>query len=148
MPKERNKIIPACYLILFQDNKTLLLKRKNTGFQDGNYWLISGHVEARESFTQCMIREAQEEAGISIKPQDLNVVHVKNKKSNQTENSERLDVFFLVRSWTGEITNVEPEKCDDLSWFDLDHLPANTIPYIQNVLSEVKNNIFYSEEWF
>jgi 8-oxo-dGTP diphosphatase len=51
-----NETIPASYLILFRDGKILLLKRANTGYEDGNYSVIAGHVEPGENFTQCIIR--------------------------------------------------------------------------------------------
>jgi hypothetical protein len=50
-----------------------------------------------------------------------------------------------VYAWSGEITNTEPDKCDDLSWFKLDALPENTIPYIRQALEAHKNNIKYTE---
>lgn len=36
---------------------------------------------------------------------------------------ERINYFFTVDRWNGEIKNNEPNKCDDLKWFDLDGLP-------------------------
>ncbi len=146
--KERTQIIPACYLILFQDNKTLLLKRRNTGFQDGNYWLISWHVNPWENLTQCMIRVAYKEWWIFLNKEDLKVVHVKNRKANPPEKNERIDIFFIASKWSWEIINNEIDKCEEIKWFDLDNLPGNTIPYIKNVLADIKNDTFYSEEGF
>ena len=60
---ERHKNIPACYLYLKKNNQILLLRRFNTGFEDGNYFFVSGHLDGGESFTDAMIREAKEEAG-------------------------------------------------------------------------------------
>jgi ADP-ribose pyrophosphatase YjhB (NUDIX family) len=141
-----NITIPASYLILIREEKILLLRRFNTAYEDGNYSVIAGHVEKGESFTQCIIRESQEEAGIALTPEDLEVVHVMHRDSKQDTVNQRVDVFFTARKWVGEITNMEPEKCDDLSWFDFENLPSNIIPYIRDVIDRVQDSVFYSED--
>ncbi|MDD5489392.1 MAG: NUDIX domain-containing protein [Candidatus Moranbacteria bacterium] len=147
MKKERFKIVPASYLVAIKDGKALMLRRFNTGFQDGNYGLVSGHLEGKETFRQCMIREAKEEAGISFKEEDLEVVHVMHRREmfNPVEIRERVDIFIRVDEWEGQIKNMEPEKCDDLSWFPLNNLPENAIPYIKFALECIDKNVFYSE---
>ena len=46
--------------------------------------------------------------------------------------------FFLHASeWSGEVVNAEPHKCDDLSWFEIDNLPGNTIPYIRRAIDNL-----------
>ena len=42
--KIRNKTVPAAYIILKKDGKVLLARRCNTGYEDGNYHITSGHV--------------------------------------------------------------------------------------------------------
>lgn len=141
MSKERNKIIPASYLVLMKDDKILMLRRFNTGYEDGSYSLVAGHVDAGESFTQAMIHEAKEEANVDIDPDDLEMVHVLNRR-------ERVDIYFKARSWKGEIKNMEPEKCDDLNWFSFDNIPENTISCVAQALDCIKKGIFYSEFGF
>ncbi len=138
----RHTNIPASYLILKQKNKILLTRRFNTGFEDGKYSMIAGHLDPNEPFSAAIIREAKEEAGIIVATKDLKVVHVMHRKSSD---SERVDVFFIAEKWTGELTNKEPHKCDDFSWFNLDKLPENIIPYLKIVLHNIRKNIFYSE---
>ena len=58
--KERNLNVPASYLVLMKDHKVLLLQRANTGYHDGDYSIIAGHVEKDETFTDAVIREARE----------------------------------------------------------------------------------------
>lgn len=64
MKKQRHKIVPAVFLLLIKNNKVLLLKRQNTGYADGKYSLVSGHVDKGETMQEAIIREAKEEAGI------------------------------------------------------------------------------------
>ena len=84
---------------------------------------MARHVDSDEDLKTAMIREAKEEAGIEITPNNINFASVMHRKSDD----ERIDFFFIADSWEGEITNMEPQKCDDLSWFDINNLPSNTI---------------------
>lgn len=134
----------SAQLILKKQNQILLLKRRNTGYEDGKYGLVSGHVNNNETASQALCREASEEAGINIKPHDVKFVHIMHRKGNRTY----LDCFFEVTKWEGEPTNTEPEKCSDLSWFSADKLPANTILYVKAALSYCGHKQMYSEFGF
>ena len=62
----------AVHLILTNDDdEILMLRRVDTGYKDGEYGLVSGHVEEGENLKSAMIREASEEAGIAISPDAL-----------------------------------------------------------------------------
>ncbi|HCP08480.1 MAG TPA: NUDIX hydrolase [Candidatus Moranbacteria bacterium] len=148
--KIRHKLVPSSYLIILENNKILLSRRFNTGFQDGKYGLVAGHGEENESFKMTLVREAKEEINIDIDAEDLEVVHVlsRNEKLNPQEIRERIDIFFKPAKWRGEIKNMEPEKCDAIAWFPLSDLPENIIPYIKFVIENIKKNINYSEFGF
>lgn len=137
--KKRTGAFVSSYLILKQDNKVLLLLRQNTGYCDGQYGLVSGHVEEGEAATVAMIREAQEEAGIEILPSRLKVCHIMHRKSGRLN----IDIFFECQDWQGSVVNREPEKCAALEFFPQNQLPVNTIDYIAYVL---KTKDFYSEQ--
>src|SRR5260370_5722104 len=107
----RATLIPEAHLLLLQNSQVLLLRRQNTGYEDGNYSVIAGHIESDETARQGMAREASEEAGLNISLQDLVLCHVMHRKAED----ER---------WIGEPRNLEPHKCSDLSWFHVDSLPT------------------------
>lgn len=140
-PDTRFKLILSVYLVLIKDGKVLLLRRANTGYEDGKYGLPSGHADGGESGSAATAREAKEEAGIDVDPGDLKFVHCMHR----IQNDERVDFFFAAEKWQGEPKNMEPEKCDDLSWFALDDLPANTIPYIKEAIEHSQKGIYYSQ---
>lgn len=144
MSKLRHQNIVAAYLVLKQANSVLLLKRKNTGYEDGNFSVIAGHVEVGESFRHTIVREAREEANITISEQDIVQTHVQHRKSSWDQ-SERVDVYFLVEKWSGEIQNMEPEKCESLEWHPIDSLPKNTIECVKVALNSLFNGSEYSE---
>lgn len=142
MPKERFKLIPTSHLILIKDDKILLSRRFNTGYEDGNYSVVAGHLDGNETFIKAMIREVKEEASIDIAAKDLEVAHAMHRKSPP---EERIDFFIKANDWRGEPKIMEPDKCDDLRWFPINNLPANTIPYIRQAIEKIRKKIFYSE---
>ena len=144
--KARFKFIPAVYLVLKKNDSVLLLRRYNTGYQDGSYSLIAGHLDGDEPLATAMAREAQEEAGIRINPEDLTLVHVMHLRSNIQEgmDNERISFYFTTDIYEGEPYNAEPHKCDDLNWFPLASLPKTTIPHVRYALENIQKNLPYS----
>ena len=142
MPKKYFKIIPAVYLFLLRDNKILLLKRQNTGYQDGNYSLIAGHLDGNETVTEAMCREAKEEANLDIYPENMEVVHAMHRMGTD---SERIDFFLLPKTWQGKPKIMESKKCAELKWFPLNALPSNLVPEVEQAIVKIQNKIFYSE---
>lgn len=139
---DRFKFIAASHLFLIKEGKILLLRRANTEYEDGNYSVPAGHLDGNETATDAMAREALEEAGLEIHPTDLQVAHTMHRKA---ADGERIDFFFTVKEWDGEPTIGEPDKCDELSWFDLDDLPENIIPYIKSAIEHYKAKQTFSE---
>jgi 8-oxo-dGTP pyrophosphatase MutT (NUDIX family) len=134
MNKRRISTRAAVYLILRDGEQLLLARRCNTGFQDGNYSLVAGHVEADEAVTAALVREAWEETGMVLALADLEFVHVMHRHSE--DHLVYFDFFFAAQRWSGEISNREPHKCDDLRWFSQAHLPVNTVPYVRKVVTD------------
>lgn len=135
----RFKIIPAVHLFLIKENQILLSRRFQTGYEDGNYSVVAGHLEGDEEIIAAMIREAKEEAGIHIQAEDLRVVGVMHRKAKY----ERVEFFLTATQWQGEIYNAEPHKCDALTWFDLSDLPENFIPYVRRALENYQHNVWF-----
>lgn len=135
MKEERFQLLATIHLLLIREGKILLLRRFNTGYEDGNYSVIAGHLDGNEEIKAAMIREAYEEAGIKLREQDLEVVGVMHRRAS----NERIDFFLTATAWSGEITNNEPDKCDQLDWFDINRLPQNVIPYVRKAIDNTVN---------
>lgn len=131
----------AVHLFLRKDDEILLLKRFNTGYEDGNYSVIAGHIDGEEDVYTAVIREAKEEAGITIHTENLKVVQVMHRKKSSRE---CIDYFFECSIWEGFIQNMEPNKCDELRWTTMNSLPENTVDYINQAIENYKNNISFS----
>ena len=137
----RIKFPVAVHLFLLRQNEILLLRRFNTGYEDGNYSVIAGHLDGGEDVYTAMIREAEEESGIFISRENLIIIQVMHRKK---ADEERIDYFFICENWQGNIENKEPGKCDELKWCDLENLPHNIIDYIGAAIGNYKNNIKFS----
>jgi 8-oxo-dGTP diphosphatase len=131
----------AVHIFFLRDNHVLLLRRANTGYEDGNYSVVAGHLDGGERITQAAVREAKEEVGVDLRPADLRVVGVMHRVSTE----ECVDFFLSATEWAGTVSNREPDKCSELCWCVLDALPENTIPHIRAALEDFRRGVWFAE---
>jgi 8-oxo-dGTP diphosphatase len=129
----------AVHVFFVRGDEILLLRRLNTGFEDGKLSVVAGHVEPRETVRQAALRESREEVGLELSPELIRVVGVMHRKSED----ERIDFFLSYPLEAGEPRNVEPHKCSELVWAKRSELPADTIPYVRAAI-----DTFRDGEWF
>lgn len=131
-------------MILTKDNQVLLLKKaKDHKYAPGSYTVPSGSKEPKESPLDSAIRETKEEVGVIVAPEDAKLVHVTFR--GKTNGEEWADFFFSATKWKGEPKLMEPHKCDEVAWFDLDALPDKIIPFVKQALTFYQQGILYSE---
>lgn len=118
----------ASFVLLKKDNKIAMILRKNTGFMNGCFGVPAGKVEYHETFSQAAVRESLEEAGVTIDESDLQFVHVVHRHhQDDAQFMDWVDMYFVVERWEGEPHNAEPNKGEELRWFDLNNLPDNVV---------------------
>lgn len=139
---EKFTVRAAVYLILIKDNRVLLSRRYKTGWMDRMYSLVAGHLDGNEPVGDSMIREAYEEAGIRIEKKNLIPNKVLHRKS---DDCEYMDFFFTAKKWGGKPRIMEPNKCDDMSWFPIDDLPKNVLPYVRKVIENMNDGVPFIE---
>lgn len=135
-------LVPASYVYLMRPGsdgfgeEVLLQRRANTGYMDG-YWVAgaAGHVDPGETSVAAAVREAAEEVGVVVRPEDLTFMTVMQRTDGTDEPIEqRVDWFWRAGIWSGEPRIVEPHKCIGLEWFPLDRLPEPMPAYERSVL--------------
>src|SRR4051812_29129440 len=72
------------FLVLVDGDRILLGLRRNTGFADGQWNLPSGKLEAGEDVVSAVIREAQEEVGIQVRPGDVRLAATVHYRGSPT----------------------------------------------------------------
>lgn len=119
-------------LIAHSGEEVLLIKRKSTKFYDGWYALVAGHVEPQETMIQAMLRELQEEIGVShLTDSDLTLVSL---LSRVYDGLTYHDVIFAAPLAAHTPLVLEAEKVAEARWVKFHALPVNTIPYIQDTV--------------
>lgn len=128
-----------------EGQKEILLQlRQNTGYMDNMYdFACSGHVDKGESYTNALVREAKEEIGIDVKEEDLVFLAV-----NHHYQADHVQLFFSTKKYVGEPVVCEPDECGGLLWVNIDNLPENIIPYVANVIEDIKLGIQFDDGYF
>ena len=122
----------AVYVVLRNDKgQVFMLRRMNSSWKNGFYSLPAGRVEEGETFIDGAIREAHEEAGVTIKAEDLRLYGVISRK-DEGKSPDWMDLFFEATKWEGEAHVHEKDKFDHGVWIHPKEL--NTINLIENQL--------------
>jgi 8-oxo-dGTP diphosphatase len=139
MPLGRFALVPSAYVLLLRagprGEEVLLQRRTRTGFMD-DHWAsgAAGHVEAAESCKGAAVREAREELGIDVTPDDLHpLCAVHRHQDSDRPVDQRVDFFFACRHWAGE-PRLREAKASALGWYDLAALPHPVVPHERTVL--------------
>lgn len=126
-PARHSEVVDV-HLILRRGEDVLLARRAGTGYADGLWNGPSGHVERGEDVCAAMVREAHEEIGVALTPDDLRVALVMQHRGPGGE--ARTGWFFEAECGTGgEPCNREPHKCSELAWYPLTALPDDMVAY-------------------
>ncbi|WP_338673872.1 NUDIX domain-containing protein [Streptomyces sp. SCSIO 30461] len=137
--------IIGVHLYLERPDGTVLLglRHPDSAFAPSTWHVLAGHCE-QENAIACLIREASEEAGLHIERQDVELVHVVHH-IGKPKYPPRMGLFFRARTWRGEPTLREPDKCTQWRFWDPAALPDDLVPYTRLAIGKIQNGELYSE---
>lgn len=106
-------------VLVLKDGKVLMGKRTAGRAGAGEWGNPAGWLEHLESFEEAAKRELMEECGIEIaNVRFSSVVNVTHYAPHHAV------LVNVIADWeSGEVENLEPEKCEGWEWRDLDDLP-------------------------
>lgn len=141
---ERVKFNATVNFVIEKDGKFLLFYRTDGYFKDGWWVLPGGHIEASETATEAVVREAKEELGIDVKPKDVSFAHVVH---NLVGENKRMDFYFKIKDYKGEIKNMEPDRCFEMGFFNQNMMPPTEkiAPTTLQALQNIWKTVPYSE---
>lgn len=130
IPLTRTTFPVVAHVFLVRSGSLLLARRQGTGFKDGEYGPVGGHLDGGEPATAAAVRECREEIGVEIDPGDLRFIGVVHYSSPE---GEGVDFFFTCSRWAGEPRPVA--DCDELRWCPPGDLPERTIPFVRRAIT-------------
>jgi 8-oxo-dGTP diphosphatase len=108
--------------LIIQSKRILLGQRSSTRKFYPNVWdVFGGHVEPGEHPHKTLIRELQEELGIT--PTEWNYEETIEASLPEREGApwDQLKLhLYLVTAWLGIPANLQPDEHDSIQWFSLD----------------------------
>ncbi len=116
-------------VIIRKEGKILLGKRRGS-HGDGTWAMPGGHLEFKEDIFNCAHREISEEVGIVIK----NLKHGPYTEDYFGKEDKHYITIFVISDYkSGEVKNLEPDRCESWEWFDWNNLPDNLFSPIVNL---------------
>jgi len=135
----------AVYMLFRKDGKLLFVKRANTDWMNGRYGSPAGKVEKDEPSLHAAVREAKEEVGVDVKPEDLKHVLTCNRGG---DDMDWIDLVFEASAWEGEPFNAEPHMHSEIAWLDEENLPDTVIPNNKFMIDQIKlGNTYVEYNW-
>jgi len=102
--------------VVLERGKLLILKRKEDDDTYPGFWdCVGGHFEKGESAAECMLREAREEAG-----QTMKIVKVGSLIEYLDEYGRAVAVPFVLRPEPGGMVSVSEHS--EFIWIDLNDI--------------------------
>lgn len=127
-------------IIVDNDNKILLQKRKGSKLWPGYYALPAGHIDEGENQYDALVREAKEELDIEINPKDIINSYVVLRRNFFEIDGKKLepyiDYYFEISKYKGIPKIIELNKCEELIWSNIDDLPEPFINYEGEFLAD------------
>ncbi len=103
--------------IIVVNEKGQILVGKRIGSHAQKYSIPGGHLEMGETFESCAVREILEETNLKIT--DPKVIAVTNNLVTfKEEGKHYISIILLAKKYSGELKNMEPEKCENWLWVD------------------------------
>ncbi|MFB7255113.1 MFS transporter [Streptomyces nojiriensis] len=147
LPKSGSTSVPhivGVHLYLERDGRVLLgLRHPDSAYAGGTHHFLAGHCE-QESAVACLVREAEEEAGLLIDPQDVELAHVVHMV-DEPGAQPRIGFVFRARHWTGTPEVLEPDRCVAWDWWPTDALPEPIVAYTRAAIEGIRAGRPYTE---
>lgn len=146
-PAGRSTVLNGIGVHLYLENadgEVLLgLRHPDSAYAGSTWHFLAGHCE-QESALSCLVREAEEEAGLLIEPGDVELAHIVHLVDSPG-GRPLMQMVFRAPQWSGTPEVREPDKCTGWDWWHPDALPAPIVPYTRAAIEGIRAGRLYTE---
>ena len=134
---EQNVRIWVWVMVINKEWKILMGKRKSL-LWEWKYWPPGWHQDFGESIEETVIRELKEESNLDANLSDIIYYGFTDDYMPQ-ENKHYISMRFILKRYSGEMKNMEPQKLEEWKWMGWDEIKnlwdKNFLP-IQNFIKK------------
>jgi len=142
-----SKLRIKMFLLLVHNSQVLLIKPLSRGTANNGYTVVTDYSRENEGIKSGAARVAQEQVGIVISPESVEVVGL----MQASDNSQQAHFYLAATTWSVNITDSKSNNFDEVVWFDFDHLPFNIDSTVKCVLDDyqrgIRFNSFEGRSW-
>lgn len=121
-------------LVILRHNDMVLLGKRKGSHGNGEWSFPGGHLEINETIEECGKREVFEETGINI----IHTSIIDNEYTNDIFEEEKKHYITLYQKYNLDELIIpellEPEKCFEWGWFNINNLPKPLFLCVKNYL--------------
>lgn len=141
MKKEKRPRVGIGVMIQNSDDKVLLGNRSNA-HGAGEWSFPGGHLEFGETIFETAKREVKEETDLDVS--EFKLISVFDEmRYIKTDGKHYLNISVRAVYKGGEPKLMEPDKCIEWKWFDIDKLPDKMFEPSEGALNNYKQQTIY-----
>lgn len=115
-------------LAFFQNSEGKFLMQKRSQRKNGKWASTGGHPKSGETSIQGIITEIYEEIGLSVKPQELDLIH----SGRQDVEHVFFDIYYVKKDFDETNLVLQKEEVESVKWFSYNE-----------VMQLINNNLFF-----
>jgi 8-oxo-dGTP diphosphatase len=129
-------------IMIRNEKGEVLLGLRKGSHGSGEWSFPGGHLEFGETIFETAKREVKEETGLDI--DKFKLISVADEmRYIKTDNKHYLNIGVLGTYQGGRPSVLEPNKCEEWNWFDLNNLPSKLFEGTELVIRNFKDAKIY-----